>query len=101
MKTAQTPRVDAIRRKHWVGRPPAGSTKVERLTREGKWVPDDGKNGLAFSGLGGEGAHPFTPFAWGPGCDCGFDDKCPFRQAMTRTCARFSCANGRDMRRKR
>ena|SRR3990167_1843342 len=81
---------------HWLGRPPRGATEVERLAANGKWVPDDGKLGRAFSGRDREYS---TPMAWGPDCGCGFDDACPSDQAHRRTARRWNAANGATMRR--
>jgi hypothetical protein len=69
------------------GRPPKEATQVERLTRDG-WVSDDGKPGLAFSGLVG-----YTPRAWYGPQPC-YELDCPAHRALRRTCERFGAANG-------
>ena len=86
-------------KKHWLGRPPRDAVDVLRLAGNGRWVEDDGKTpGRAFSGKSPDG----FPIAWGPECDCwGIADRCPMRLAMSKTCERFCCANGRRMRRLR
>lgn len=82
-------------KKHHLCRPPEGAHDVERLTHDGRWIPDDGKSARAFSGRGGGGeCLAGFPYAWAVECDCGFDDRCPHRKAMTRTCKRFHAANG-------
>ena len=75
-----------------LGRPPEDALSVERW--DGKeWVPDDGEPGYAFSGHDARG----VPYAWYTNCDCFFDSKCLNRLAMSHTCDRFGCANGRDL----
>ena len=81
-------------RKHWLGRPPREATEVLRLTLDGKWVEDDGKPGIAFSGL-----KKGYPYAWGvDNCCPAWQIHCPHRFAMSKTCDRFSAANGGLMR---
>lgn len=90
---------------HLLGRPPAKLYEVERWTgrvnfdtaselleRLGTpiWVPDDGKPGLAFSGLIKEGF--IFPMAYFGECH---DLNCiVHRMAMERTVERFKGANG-------
>lgn len=89
-------------KKHGLIRPNGIPQKVEKLVlRKGKpiWLPDDGKPGIAFSGLdlrffGGMG----SPTAWYSKCDCTFDRKnCPKELAMKYTCNRFHAANGQEV----
>lgn len=81
---------------HAMCRPPSESTDVERWTGDG-WIPDDGKPGLAFSGL-----EPFHPCAWTTQCngDCWDSmstNPCARTIAMNRTCDRFRCAIGQSV----
>jgi hypothetical protein len=73
--------------KHWLGRPPRGSVRVERWTGKG-WIADDGKLGLAFSGEDAEG----YPRHWGPGCSCMSGEACPAAIAAKRSQERFRCS---------
>jgi hypothetical protein len=75
-------------RKHYTIRPPSDATEVLRLNHLGKWMPDNGKPGAAFSGKMG-----IFPYAWYPKCKCR-DYKCPAEMAMNKTCSRFGAANG-------
>jgi hypothetical protein len=80
-----------------LGRPPKGAVNVERLLKNGKWIKDDGKPGVAFSGqrkLTGKGCSdmPF-PFAWA-NFDIEHDWDACAREAMSYTCRRFGGANG-------
>lgn len=77
---------------HKFCRPPKTAVKVERLLKSGKWIPDDGKPGLAFSGEEFE-----FPCSWSVECDCGFDFDCPCYIALNHTGERFGCANGRTV----
>ena len=80
-------------KKHWLGRPPRGAKRVLRLTLEGQWIEDDGKKGIAFSGI-----KDLFPYAWGSDCPCtAWEPKCPHHLAMSKTCDRFLAANGSDM----
>ena len=86
---------------HWLGRPSGNSElkEVERWTGA-QWVKDDGKPGLAFSGLDGS-----TPIAWSSeGCACDSQashEKCPMNRSLRYTAKRFGCANGQVMKRLR
>lgn len=90
------------------GRPSKDATEVERWTGR-RWVKDDGKPGLAFSGKRPIpvvfGKTFLIPVAWYPASclrgACGFNEKCICRRAMSRTSARWSCANGYAMERAR
>jgi hypothetical protein len=82
--------------KHWYGRPPKNAIEVERLLNNGSWITDDGRSGLAFSGIHGvrKGSNFRFPAAWGPNCACSTSDKrCPFSQAMARTSRRYGGAS--------
>lgn len=94
--------------KHPLGRPPKEATQVLRLAANGKWVEDDGKPGLAFSGMmtgiGANHGRPFDyPAAFYSKCACHADPsertymRCPAIKAMDKTSERFRCANGRAM----
>jgi hypothetical protein len=80
-----------------LGRPPKGAENVLRLQKNGKWVPDDGKPGVAFSGQmkipGAMCRDMLFPFAW-----TDFDDNRDWeeyeREALSHTSGRFGCANG-------
>lgn len=81
--------------RHRLCRIPKGevATDVERLATNGRWVPDDGKPGLAFIGRGSTG----TPLAWYLPCKCRpLTCECPADRALHRACERWHCANGRD-----
>jgi hypothetical protein len=83
---------------HWLGRPPAEAQQVERWTGT-RWIPDDGKPGLAFSGVvfdGGLRCKIPTPKTWTSDCDCHLisDNRCPSGIAARHTVKRFSCSNG-------
>lgn len=86
--------------KHKTCRPSDPAAKnVRRLQRDGSWVDDDGKPGMAFSYLD---AYEF-PMACAVPCRCSeqFAEKantpyCPHDAAMDETTRRFSCANGID-----
>jgi hypothetical protein len=79
--------------KHVLCRPPKDAFDVERLASNGKWIKDDGKPGLAFSGRQG---FPSAPMAWSVKCTCTMlDEKCPHNKAMQRTSHKWNCANGR------
>lgn len=82
---------------HQLCRPPRDARNVLRLREDKRWIKDDGKPGLAFSGqMDGFG----TPYAWATMCkDFCFTAKprCPFNMAMERTVKRFGAANGRDV----
>ena len=76
---------------HKLCRPPRGAKDVLRLATNGRWVEDDGKPGLAFSGHSIEG----YPMAWSVDCDCALSDgRCPADKALHKTCDRYGCANG-------
>jgi hypothetical protein len=77
-------------------RPPKDAINVERLALNYKWVKDDGKPGLAFSGQDTRGC----PYSWYPTAPDGdfFDDRAPSSLAADRTCERFHCSNGREVK---
>lgn len=78
-------------------RPEPGATEVERLRSDRTWVPDDGRPGLAFSGLlPNPPCEIPTPMAWAPRFNAYDDANDPGEIAMARTCWRFSAANGRE-----
>lgn len=82
---------EKMMRNHKIGRPPAGSTEVLALTRDGRWIEDDGRPHVAFSLKASDG----WPVALWAECRCSIgDDSCPGRQAMHKTAERWSCANG-------
>jgi hypothetical protein len=70
--------------KHWLGRPSKTATSLQRWTGK-RWIKDDGKPGLSFSGkING------IPQTWGPHCSCTLLDKdCPCVIAMLHTLDRF------------
>jgi hypothetical protein len=80
-----------------MGRPPKDAVNVERLSPNGRWYPDNGKPGIAFSGQDSRG----FPLAWyGDTCAAvGCTGKCPACCASQRTCNRFGCSNGTTFKR--
>ena len=78
--------------RHEKVRPPRGATDVERLAGNGRWYPDNGEPGLAFS-------YRFTaPIGAAAPCKCpSFSQTCPYEKAMRHTVDRWHCANGRKL----
>lgn len=70
---------------------PTNATRLQRFD-SGRWIPDDGLHGVAFSGMVGT-----VPTAFYPRCQCvtGIPGStCPQDLAMDRTAERFGAANG-------
>jgi len=84
--------------KHYMGRPPRTARDVLRLNARGRWVPDDGKPGRAFSGIDKLG----FPTAWYPDCLCNWGNAwCPAELSVQRTMTRCASVQYRKMRRAR
>jgi hypothetical protein len=84
--------------KHWLGRPPKDEPliNVERWTGK-DWIKDDGEPGLAFTATLVNCVTGGPPMAYGPGCDCWLDKKCPMVIATERNVELHHCSNGRVM----
>ena len=86
---------------HRLCRPPTNVSGVRRWTGK-RWVNDDGKPGLAFSGeslytkKNGQGSS--YPTAWASACKGGCGLKCVKWRAMNYTARRFGAANGVTVR---
>ena len=82
---------------HPKGRPPEGAYKVERLTDDLEWIPDDGQPGIAFSGM--DDKFPYNWSSYGH-CNCDmtrFYQECPRQISSYHTAKRFGCSNGGEM----
>lgn len=68
---------------------------IEKLLTTGKWIPDDGRPGLAFIG-----ESYGTPFAWYGRCKCSIPrgNHCPHTLAMNYCCQKYYAANGVEVK---
>lgn len=80
---------------HLLCRPPLSAVDVLRLGLDGKWGPDDGRPGLAFSYRILTGLVGGPPMAGAVRCHCG-GVGCPGTLAMAKTRQRWGSANGRS-----
>lgn len=87
-------------RNHKLCRPPPEAREVQRWTGS-RWIPDDSKPGLAFSGLfpyvSSGGHHTSYPAAWTTERTERCSSTCVCNLAMTRTASRYGAANGRSV----
>jgi hypothetical protein len=71
-----------------------------RLTSDGTWIPDDGRPGVAFSGIGHARRSDGSVFdfqaSWFADCRCGFRG-CPKTLATEFTAKRYGASTGRNL----